>query len=497
MRRSTKVELTKLPWRSRRGTLEGRAIAFVERYLILPETRQPMVVHRFQADLFEQWASCDVKAHISVCGAGNAKTTTLAAYATALLYTEEEQSIPIVAETVTQAVLTTWGRMKRFVELSPDLECRSEILEGQGSRRGIYVPGTNGHAFPIADNPAGLQGLNPSLAVLEETSEATIETFSALMNRLGKRPGTPAKVVGITTPSFTPNNALLQIQSAIQSGDPMPGVRLTEFVSDQKDHRDERQWPKANPGLLTAPAILGIDSVRSALAVLPEQQFRCYRLAQNPTGSLSCWLNAVDDDGDEIGDAYEVWRRGAHPTVFVEGAPTFLGVDVSKTRDSTAVVRGQFLDDGRLATKAKIWTPTKTAAIDLEELADHLREQCGRYDVRGIGYDPAYFSNAVALANEGLPMVETPQTDVRMAPIVGATYAAIRRGEITHDGDDALYTRHVLAARRRYCSRGFTLEKMRYSEKIDAAVALCLCNGVASGMQHVEEVLDLSQRQIY
>src|SRR5690606_3176399 len=110
--------------------------------------------------------------------------------------------------------------------------------------------------------------------------------------------------------------------------------------------------------------------------------------------------------------------------------------------------------------------------------------------VRGIAYDPAYFSNAVALGNEGLPMIETPQSPVRMAPIVGATYASIRKGEIVHDGEE-MFTRHVLAARRRYGPGGFTLEKMRFIEKIDAAVALCLMHAVANGMQ-VERELELT-----
>lgn len=473
--------LNRLP-ASSHGSLAGRAIDFVQRYCILPESREPMVVHPFQADLFEQWASDDVKAHVTVIAAGNAKTTTLGAYVTAMLFLEPEQSIPVVASTITQAWLTTAGRVKRFVELHPELEVRAEVLEGQGSRRGVYVPGTNGHMFPIADNPAGLQGLNPALAVLEEMSEATIGTFAALMNRLGKRPGTPAKVVGITTPSFTPNNALDIVRSRVASGDPMPGVALTEYVSPQKDHRDESQWHLANPGLLVHPAFPGIDDIRASLAVLPEQEFRCYRLAQVPIGSLSCWLNAVDELGDETGDAFEVWRRAENAWQFREGAPTFVGVDVSKTRDSTAVVRGQIRDDGRLAAKAKVWTPTSVAAVDLDELAAHLRELCRRYDVRGIAYDPAYFTNAEALAAEGLPMIETPQSTARMAPIVGAAYATIRQGQLTHDGDE-LFTRHVLAARRHYCPQGFTLEKMRFVEKIDAAVALCLMCAVADGMQ--------------
>lgn len=485
MRRSNKVVLSPLVATSS-ASLAGRAIDFVERYLVLPETRTKMVMHPYQRELFEQWADGSINTHATVIGAGNAKTSTLGAFVTACLFLTDEASVPVVAETITQAVLTTWGKVKRFVELCPELMCRAEILEGQGSRRGVYVPSTNGHCFPIADKPDGLQGLNPGpVAVLEEMSEATVETYAALVNRLGKR--AEAKVVGISTPSFTENNALLTLQRSMRSGDPMPGVALTEYISDQTDHRDEGQWHKANPGLLTSPAILGIDAVRTSLAALPEQQFRAYRLCQNPTGSLSCWLNAVDDEGNETGDGYDVWKRGASSFTLREGAPTFVGVDVAKTRDDAAVVWGQHRDDRRLHVKAKIWTPTKTSDIDLEEIADHLRMLCGRFDVQGIGYDPSYFYNAPALARDGLPMIETPPTEIRMAPLTGHCYQAIRQGLVTHDEDDEHFTRHVLAARRRYGQRGFTLEKRQFSQKIDAAVALVLCHGVAAGLGALDD----------
>lgn len=447
-----------------------------------------MVLHRYQRQLFEEWSDPDVKAHVTVLGAGNAKTSTLGAYATAMLFLTSEASIPVVAETVQQAVLTTWGKVKRFVELSDELSARAEILEGQGSRRGVFVPATNGHCFPIADRPDGLQGLNPGpVAVLEEMSEATVETYSALINRLGKR--TDAKVIGVSTPSFTENNALLSIQRAARSGDPMPGVHLNEYISDQGDHRDESQWWKANPALLTDPPVLHIADVRTSLAAVPEMQFRAYRLCQNPTGAASCWLNAVDDDGNEVGDAYEVWKSAAVTHRFSEQAATFVGVDAAKTRDHAAVVHGQYRDDGRLHVKCKVWTPTKTADIDLEDLADHLRMLCGRYAVKAIAFDPSYFYNAPALAREGLPMIETPPTELRMAPLTGHAYQAIRRGYITHD-DDPQLTRHVLNARRRYGNRGFTLEKRQFSQKIDAAVALVLCHGIATGLEVDPDLTD-------
>lgn len=456
----------------------GEIIDFIQAECILPESRRPMELHPYQCDLVEAWNDPSTTCDVVLIAAGAAKTTTFASFITAHLFLTHEATVPVVAETIAQAWFTTAGKVKRFVELNPALGERAEILEGQGSRRGVYCPGMGGHMMPIASKPAGLQGLNPSVAALEEMSEHSVETFGALLNRCGKRSGL-SKVCGITTPSFLPNNALLQVQRGIESGEPMPRVRLTAFVSDQKDHRDESGWPAANPGLPFG--IPDIGAIRTDLAVLPEQQFRCYRLAQTPTGGLSCWLNSLDEEGEETGDGFEVWKRGASAYTLREDAPTWIGADVAKSRDHAAVVWGQFRDDGRLHVLAKVWTPTVEADIDLEEIGDHLKMLCQRYDAKAIWYDPSYFHNAPALARDGLPMVEVPPTEQRMAPLTGHAYQAIRRTRITHNDDEQL-SLHVLAAKRRYCARGFTLEKRDYANKIDAAVALVLCHGAAHGL---------------
>ena len=142
----------------------GEIVDFITDECVLPETRRPMVLHPYQVELIEAWNDPSTKCDAVAIAAGNAKTTTLGAYLTAHMFLTHEASVPVVAETVTQAVLTAWGRVKRFVELNPSLAARAEILEGQGSRRGVYVPGMGSHCFPIASKPAGLQGLNPSIA---------------------------------------------------------------------------------------------------------------------------------------------------------------------------------------------------------------------------------------------------------------------------------------------------------------------------------------------
>ena len=104
----------------------------------------------------------------------------------------------------------------------------------------------------------------------------------------------------------------------------------------------------------------------------------------------------------------------------------------------------------------------------------HLRWLCGGFDVKQISFDSRFFDvPAQMLVDEGLQMIEVPQSLERMTPAIGAAYDAIKNGQLSHDGDE-LFAAHVLAAVARFNERGFTLSKGRGRDRIDAAVALAL-----------------------
>ena len=146
----------------------------------------------------------------------------------------------------------------------------------------------------------------------------------------------------------------------------------------------------------------------------------------------------------------------------------------SLKRDSTAVAWCQRRPDGRVHVAARIWAPAQDGSLDTATVMAFLRDLALTYDVRAVAYDPRLFEVAGAqLADEGLPMLETPQSVERMTPIVGAAYEAIRRRELSHD-DDRHLERHVVAAVTRPNERGFTISKAKSREKIDAAIAMCL-----------------------
>jgi phage terminase large subunit-like protein len=176
-----------------------------------------------------------------------------------------------------------------------------------------------------------------------------------------------------------------------------------------------------------------------------------------------CWLPAG------------AWSACAEPgaRLDVDGGPVFVGVDVSLKHDSTAVVAVQRRLDDRLVAVARIWRP-EGRTVDVAALEAHLRDLHARYDVVEIAFDPAYFQrSAEVLADDGLPMVEVPQSAARMVPACGTTYEVIVSGRLVHDGDP-LFAEQVTAAVPRIVGEGWRLSKGRSKRKIDAAIALVL-----------------------
>ena len=93
------------------------------------------------------------------------------------------------------------------------------------------------------------------------------------------------------------------------------------------------------------------------------------------------------------------------------------------------------------------------------------------------------------LDEDGLPMVEFPQSLERMTPAVMGAHQSIVAGMLTHD-DDPVFAAHIYNAVPNYTERGFTLAKRKSKAKIDAAVAMCMAHSI--GVSSDDRQLDLS-----
>lgn len=460
-----------ISWNTR--SLHARAIRFMETYCRPPKGYgygQPMVLAPFQKEWLEEILADGVSSAVMSCPRGQGKSTLLAGLAVWATFDESESGapqVPIVATRTQQAVRSVYGVAVSMVKAEPELAERSIIYTAIGTHR-IVVEQTGGECFPMANNVDGLQGLDPSLAIMDEIGFQPIESWDSMLLASGKR--SRSLVVGIGTPGLDRENALWHLrQGWHEAGGDVPGFRFREHAAPEGcELTDESAWMVGNPALVAG--YQNIDALRSAVKLSPESHFRIFHLGQ--------WIDGTDNwlgpDGRRVWDALQDTYQ------LVPKAPTWVGVDIGLKRDSTAVVVAQKRPDGRLHVRARIWLPRSDEAIDLGDIMKHLRELDQEYDVKAIAFDPRLFElPAQMLADEGLPMLEIPQSLERMTPAFGALLEAIKRGEISHDGQ-VDFTTQVLNAVPRFSERGFTLQKGRSRGRIDAAYALAMAHARAS-----------------
>jgi phage terminase large subunit-like protein len=460
------------PWTKWPETDAGtRAEKFISTYCRAPKGYgygQPLKLAPFQIEWLHKILAPGVTSAVDEMPRGQGKSTFHAGLATWALFDPMEggaPQVPIIATRVQQAVRSVYSVATAMIEAEDELFNRSLIFTSVSEPK-VNCAQTGGTMFPMANNVDGLQGLDPSVAIVDEIGFQSIESWNSVILASGKRPR--SLVVGVGTPGLDRDNALWHLRSAWAAGKPTPGFVFREHAAPEGcDHTDERNWYIANPAL--AAGYQNIDALRTALAITPEAHFRIFHLGQWVDGT-DAWLGQ---------DGRRVWEALAAPCKLRLGADTWIGLDVGLKQDSTALVLLQRREEegphkGKLHAVCKLWFPTDDETVDLSSIMKFIREADRLYKLKEVAYDPRLFElPAQMLAEEGIPMVETPQSLDRMTPAFGELLAVIKRGELTHDGDPAFATQ-ILNGVPKFNERGFTLMKARSRGKIDAAYALAM-----------------------
>jgi len=432
----------------------------------------------FIRDLFAGWPECWL-----VVPEGNGKTTLLAALS--LYHTEYTPFavVPVAAASREQAEIM-YRQAEGFVFRSPRLHqmvhSDLQVIKGkqktevpafqclEGYRRINHYAGGRIQVF-AADDRTG-DGVIPTLGVIDEPHrQRDLSLYRTWSGKLLKRNG--------------------QIAAISTSGEPGSDFELTRRrIIDAADTRTRKG---AHTRVTTRRVVLhdwslpegdDPDDIRAVKRANPLRSITVPMLREkrkSPTMTMHHWLRFVcnrptmDNDTWLGPDAVAIWRGLEKPWDFEAGAPTWLGVDIALKRDTSAVVAVQHRDDGFHA-HCRIWAPGPGLPVDTTDIMQYLREMAALYDVQAISFDPRFFDvPAKYLEDEGLPMVEIPQSVERMTVAIGGLYEAIMAGRLSHDVDE-LFTTHILNAVPRFNDRGFTLTKSRSRGHIDATIALSL-----------------------
>jgi phage terminase large subunit-like protein len=459
------------PWKTdpewqRIRSRSARAIRFIETYCKPAKGTghgERLVLAPFQKAFIRKALGKGIDIGVLATPRGNGKSSLGGALAVWALFDDDSTGspqIPIIHMTVAMAIRSCYGVAVSMIRAEPELERRSLIYTGVSTPR-VFVPYNGGELFPMSNEVGGLQGLDPSLAVVDEIGFQPIESWDSLRMGAGKRER--STIVGVGTPGFDRENALWHLRKAVGEGAKLPGFYLRQYAAPEGCAIDDRKaWRIANPAIKAG--FLRESALETDLGITPPAHFQIFRLGQWVEGT-DAWLGA---------NGRNVWEGLVSPWDFVDGAPTWVGIDIGLRHDSTAVVTVQKRPDGRLHATCRLWVPTADEPVDMTDVMQHIRELDERYDLQTVGYDPRFFDiSAKYLADEGIDMVEQPQSLERMTPAIGSLYELIRGGGLTHDGDPA-FAAQVLAAVPRFNDRGFTLAKGKSRGRIDAAVALAL-----------------------
>lgn len=349
-----------------------------------------------------------------------------------------------------------FNEAKQQVQNSPMLSQVSKVY-----RDAIEMPAF-GSVFRVLSSEFKSQaGLNPSTVLFDELwNQGDGELFDQMS--LGSGARLEPMVISITTAGFDLDSLAgkqYHYGKRCASGevaDEAFGFWWWEAAPDC-DINDVGQWKKANPNI--AEKLLSMDDLATATKQTSESAFRRWRLNQ--------WVRA-----QESWLPLGAWEACTKDNQLSLDLPAWVGIDMALKHDSVAVVIAQPQEDG-IVVRSKIWNPSNDN-IDVAAVEQHLRELHLKYNIQEFAYDPAYFQrSAEALVDDGLPMVEFPQSGNRMVPACGNAYELIVNKKVIHDGSPTLADQ-VLSAAQRITETGWRLSKNKSRRKIDACIAMVI-----------------------
>lgn len=386
----------------------------------------------------------------------------------------------------------------------------SERLRISDYKSEIKYPDIRGRYVAVAADGDVLHGKTPNVVICDELhaweGRSGRKQWDALESALVKVKGTLMMIP--TTAGRGQENIAWQVVSyaiKVQKGEiEDPATLPVIFAAEPEDDwTDEELWHAVNPGMRHGyPDIAGFrDKARKSVhSALDRDGFLQFNLNRWMDASTAPFVEMhIYDRCDWEVDLDELE---------MSQAPVWIGVDLSKNDDLTAVVMA-WADDasGGYCVKPFFFCPQDTLrkngdrhgvdyvrwaeddfilttpgnTVDLRHIEDFIRDLCATYNVQEVLFDP--YSGKAMMANlveDGLPAIEFRQNAPMLAPAVKELERVILGGAFRHGGHPVL----------RWCFENVQIEtdragnrmmhKGKSGNKIDGAVATAMAIARAS-----------------
>jgi phage terminase large subunit-like protein len=357
---------------------------------------------------------------------------------------------------------------RRMVELDEELESRCQIFKER-----LVIPERDAQFHCLPAEPKRLEGLDYSLAILDEAGVANRDSYEVLTLAQGKRERSTLVAIGTPGPNLD-DQVLLDLRAYAAEHPEDKSLVWREFsAAGFEDHPVDcaHCWELANPAL---EDFLHRDALH---ALMPpktrESTFRRARLCQL----------AADTEGQFL--PAEVWNGLSTDQPVPDGAEVVIALDGSFSDDTTALLVGTVATSPHFDV-IRVWERPPgddTYRVPISAVEDTIRESCRRWRVAEIIADPFRWTRTLqALEAERLPVVEFPHSPARLTAATTDLYSAAVNGRMTHSGNPKLAA-HVGAAVIVEDARGMRLSKQsrsRTAPKIDLAACLVMAHSRAT-----------------
>lgn len=445
---------------------------WIERFVIVPQTKQPMILEPHQKLILDEAFRFDdndclpYDTVVYSCPKKSGKTAINAALCVYWAYNvESPNEIIISANTREQASSRAFEDAKRYIAMNPALNEMTELL---GRLEIKIVNGSKILAIP--NDAASIAGSNHGLISHDEIWGWYSKSHERLYAELTPPPTRKAAVRFVTTyAGFHGESVLLE--------------RIYKTIFNDKDEvREDVERPLGED--LPVYVKDGLFMYWDHDARMPWQsdgyyvkQRRDLRPAQYTRLHENRWVSSEQGLFTErmLSQCIDTNHRPPAPNKYVQ---LYVGVDASAKKDRTAVVSVYKGDDGRIYLGPKrFWSPSKEDPIDLEETVEsYVKELASQYTVVRVRYDPyQLLRSAQTLAKDGLPMNEFPQQYNNQIEMANSLYDLIKYGNLVLYPDDDMKV-EFLSCLAKETSRGVIIQKGQGRAPNDQIIALAMAS---------------------
>lgn len=361
----------------------------------------------------------------------------------------------VIARNRAQAKIV-FNKARRMVYADPYLRAICDVRTNE-----IVIRETGARFYTVAYDAGGAQGIHATVAIIDEYHVHKDDSmrYAILSGMIGQR---NALLITITTAGYIRKGPLWDLLLSARK-DPRAYV-YWQGAKDSEDGRDPKVWRRANPQSWVSDQDL-LDAFNS----MPFSEFERYHLNRFPSSGKSRAFDAASWDAMSAVPAIDPKR------------PSFLGLDASFSRDSTAIVLDQVDEVGIHNWLAWIVYPDEPGIpIDRERVKAILLDIIRTYYVERMTCDPNYFVlEMLELANShGVEIEEFRQSAPMMARAYDMLSSIVESGRGRHGGDTRL-REQIVNAGTDPTAYGPRLTKIEDAMKIDAAVACAIASFVA------------------